>query len=1186
MYSGAGKSRGGGGRGGSVGKSNIRTTFQRSSPAPPTNRLSIGGGGGGAPSRNRCSLPSGASTSSNDTKEESFRLVRGSELNYAMIIRLAPDLVEEIKRVEAQGGEPKIKFDANANNPAGNVINVGGKDFRFTWSHEPGDLCDIYEERKSAEDCTGTLVESGSAWRKLNVQRVLDESTKNHVKMRSEEAERKLKSRKAIVLDPGNPSMKNQMKALAAAETNPWRMPYKQKKEPPLKKRIPEPPSGPPKSMYKSGLLTTPTKGRHSTSPLTSPPQQPVAPASPFPNSNNNNKGRLSMENIFGYEAINKSNSSEKDLPSKMKNSAGLDKRGRKLKVENSPDLRSMLVSLLKENPSGMSFKALEKAVGDAFPNSVKQIEPIIKKIATYHAPGKYLLRPEVDMESSKKSSPIDGSSLLDNRNQSSPQPPAPGSDFSMRPDGNDMEEMQKIGSKPEESPNDFDKIDIEHESPDIFTDKRFSDSEIKISDGERPVASSSDSGSDSDSESDSHNSGSRSRSKSRSPVGSGSGSSSDSESDASSNSKEASDEDVDIMSSDDDKEKNKELQSSEPGELKSPFEWKPTDLEPVSILTDDKQDDHVLDVVDIEKDLLEDDQFGHMAGATSSPSNKGSQRAEETKRHPPGLNGPREDHSFAGAASRERENEVEGDDSKLRLSNHSGSVPKNKSKRRLEDEKYHNGEHDRSKRLKAVNLNEPLVDITGNSPTVDVPHDPFTEEILNIKKTKTGREGSVDDVIHKSYNQDTYGKSSSDIQQLARKSKVTAATERAGKHDEIIERGVQREKVNRERQDDGGLINDKRLAKFPREAAVDKQTMPVYSHYKEQDMLDNMKEAASVTNEQMDHRFKDGNLNHVQRSPAENGRSLRREPPDLEVGELRTKDSSAYKKRFERNGSFKKSENKPTSSEYWNSDINKGKSSGRVSLESRNTPIPKAAIQISGILEGSKRRSPDHYANDSTSHHHITGQPGVNSLDPISLSNKIVEVNNSNIESDAVTGLGSASSMKQQDYRRSGIPPSSREKRKHQPNNSGNLHDKRKDPSRTESNNGSQKRRESSSDENSCPYSKYEREEPDLKGPIKGVSQYEEYVREYVEKHDSYMSLNKILESYRNEFSQVAKDLEAAEGRDTARYHDLVAQLHESYRQCGAKVKRLKKIFIVLHEELKCLKQMMKDFAASYAKD
>jgi len=75
------------------------------------------------------------------------------------------------------------------------IIDVGGKEFRFTWSRD-GDLCDIYEQRKSGVDGDGLLVESGCAWRKVNVQRILDESTQNRVKMRSEEAEHKLKSRK------------------------------------------------------------------------------------------------------------------------------------------------------------------------------------------------------------------------------------------------------------------------------------------------------------------------------------------------------------------------------------------------------------------------------------------------------------------------------------------------------------------------------------------------------------------------------------------------------------------------------------------------------------------------------------------------------------------------------------------------------------------------------------------------------------------------------------------------------------------------------------------------------------------------------------------------------------------------------------------------------------------------------
>jgi hypothetical protein len=78
------------------------------------------------------------------------------------------------------------------------IIDVGGKEFKFTWASERGELCDIYEERQSGEDGNGLLLECGSAWRKVNVQRILDESAKNLVKMRSEEAERLSKSRKFV----------------------------------------------------------------------------------------------------------------------------------------------------------------------------------------------------------------------------------------------------------------------------------------------------------------------------------------------------------------------------------------------------------------------------------------------------------------------------------------------------------------------------------------------------------------------------------------------------------------------------------------------------------------------------------------------------------------------------------------------------------------------------------------------------------------------------------------------------------------------------------------------------------------------------------------------------------------------------------------------------------------------------
>ncbi|KAK9088280.1 hypothetical protein Scep_027362 [Stephania cephalantha] len=49
-----------------------------------------------------------------------------------MIIRPAPNLVDEIERVEA-GGTPRIKFDSNANNPSGNAAEGEKSDADRIW---------------------------------------------------------------------------------------------------------------------------------------------------------------------------------------------------------------------------------------------------------------------------------------------------------------------------------------------------------------------------------------------------------------------------------------------------------------------------------------------------------------------------------------------------------------------------------------------------------------------------------------------------------------------------------------------------------------------------------------------------------------------------------------------------------------------------------------------------------------------------------------------------------------------------------------------------------------------------------------------------------------------------------------------------------------------------------------------
>lgn len=112
------------GRGGGRGSKRIHNSF----PPPPSNRsaAAVGSGRlsmGGAAPRNRNANPEHA-TSATPAVEETFKLITGNPLNFAMIIRLAPDLIEEIKRVEAQGGTARIKFGSNANNPSGNVCLV------------------------------------------------------------------------------------------------------------------------------------------------------------------------------------------------------------------------------------------------------------------------------------------------------------------------------------------------------------------------------------------------------------------------------------------------------------------------------------------------------------------------------------------------------------------------------------------------------------------------------------------------------------------------------------------------------------------------------------------------------------------------------------------------------------------------------------------------------------------------------------------------------------------------------------------------------------------------------------------------------------------------------------------------------------------------------------------------------
>ncbi|KAJ8535877.1 hypothetical protein K7X08_034278 [Anisodus acutangulus] len=1135
-----------------------------------------------------------------------------------MIIRLAPDLVEEIKRVEAEGGAAKIKFDANANNSLGNVISVGSKDFRFTWSREPGDLCDIYEERRSGEDGNGLLVESGGAWRKLNVQRVLDESFKNHVKMRSEEAEKKLKSRKAIVLDHGNPSLKSQVKAMAAAEANPWRMGFKQKKETPFKKRKSEPPPGGSYGpAYKSGSsATTHSKGKPSASPLYFSPEPSGAPASPFGNVNLL-KGQITVDDVIPPQTMTKATSSDKEIPSKTTTSSSQDKVGRKSHTgATSTDLRSMLISLLTENQSkGISLKALEKAVGETFPNSAKQIEPIIKKIATYQAPGRYFLKPEVDIESFPKPAPESGSSPEDQIQPSSgpdefDQLPAPQPVLLPKTDSSEMEEGAVSDSKPQEA-SDAIEVDILHLSPDR---------------SERQANSSSSSGSDSDSESSDSgsDSGSQSRSRSKSVA---SGSSSDSESDASSNSKEASDEDVDIMS-DDDKETNHKLRASEQIQCGS------LDFEPGQFVVGEMEDLNVADIVEIE-DLPEGGQVAEMAVIPDSgPMRDDEKPVQEIRPLSSDRHEHKQRHVQIGKLPHEAENvsyqnhssEIERVDMhsfKHELSNSVQKSQKSKSKR-VRDEKRSVDKVEKNKRVKTQNSIQQQSSGGRNSTFVENSHlspdkpseGPFKGLHMQMEDG-TSRDAAGDFGSQISYNQAVSRKSASELLQPDRRSvdftarsKTPTSSERPIKQGEssghttkYAERNLQmnegfpsqRDKVSRDSQDEYGIVSDKRERKIPKDGVGNQQRTSVDLNLNK---YDNPLPGTSPKD----------NMGNTGKFSFVNGRGhmLQREFSDLELGELREpplQETAGLKKQVERKSSFK-GENRPSSSDYWNFESSKGRPADKNVADFRSSPLQSSSLP-SGTPDGlSKRRTPERHAENFSRPPQKVAQPQpqqsrprINQNDIGSQYNQPVEVHSSRqIEEEGSLGTGqevhaenrrksSAGAREQHELKHSVLPPSVKQNKGQMSSLAAEINDRHEDASLPGSYEGHQRMRESSPGEMSS-YSKYEKEEPELKGPIEIFAQYEEYVQEYREKYDSYCSINKLLESYRNEFMKLGKELEVSRGRDTQRFYDMLGQLKDSYRKCGPRHKRLKKIFIVLHEELKHLKQMIKNFAVSYARD
>ncbi|WOG89356.1 hypothetical protein DCAR_0208594 [Daucus carota subsp. sativus] len=1099
MFGAAGKS-GRGGRGG-TGKRKLPSKFRSASRnLPPSGRPSVDA------SRNNRTTTATTAVASTAPAEETYDLVTGNPLNFAMIIRLTPDLVDEIKRAESQAGSARIKFHANPNYPSGNVIDVGGKEFRFTWSREMGDLCDIYEECQSGEYGNGQLVESGCAWRKLNVQRVLDESTKNHVKMMSEEAERKSKSRKVTILDHGSSSMKTQIKALAAAEATPWKMPFKQKKEPPYKKGTTEPPSGPPKSANKHVLSSTPSKGRISSSPLPSAREQPLVSASPS-RTRSLSRAYASIDDNMSIQASSKEkpSSSEKGMPNRVITNAVPDKQAGKGNLGVKPtDLRSMLIVLLRENPRGMSLKALEKSVGQDFPNSGAQIKLIIKKVATYQPPGRYILKSGAEPESFQKPVSQSGSSPENKKQEASRRSDKcddihdPVNKASMKTHTQN-DEPANLNSEPGEVLTDAEKHKISLQSPDLHAEKEVLDNSGRMV----ATSSNSQSGSDSsDSECDS-GSHSRSRSKSRSLLGSGSGSSSDSETDTSSKSKEGSDEEVDIMTSDDDNVLKDRLQASEPELSASPVLQRPEGLL-LQNATNEKKDIHAAEVIEIREN-----------------SHGCAQVAKF-------------DAYFLGSVSSDKEGEQ-----------HSQVI-------------------------------KPLSDYHAVPQETQVPRGDLYREKDGFRLEQS----------------DGYQRKSEG------KSKKRSAEDLFDDTD-VCSKKLKGSATRAPIQSEDGYKNEKRPSKNPRDGAVDKKMAPADSHHrKKAELPGKTVEVGSVLNSSLVYPLKDSNISDVGRSAIIDILNLRRESSVLELGELRDPlpEMTPGIKQSDKIGSINQTVRQL---DYWNPDISKERPAGKTGVDSVEPSSANLNAGVIGNYKGLyKSGSQGHDEDLSAVQCNPPQLRRVNQAEVVSQLTNLSDVDSNCKQNKALSsqvvgreGYGDAQrkvpgAMAQLLDDVQGRPLSTIESERRKTDSSANLSDIYNDPPILDSRAGGKENRGTFFNTNDLSYYKYEKDKPELKGPIKDQSQYMEYVKEFQEKYDSYFSISKILESERNEFLKFGRDLEAAKENDMIKYCSILEKLRESYRRCGTRHKRLKKVYVVLHRELETLKEMIRDYANRCPKD
>lgn len=686
-----------------------------------------------------------------------------------------------------------------------------------------------------------------------------------------------------------------------------------------------------------------------------------------------------------------------------------------------------------------------------------------------------------------------------------------------------DIDEQAQLNSKFDDESNAQKRVDILQHSPDLVREKKASDN------SEGQAGSSSDSGSDSDSDSDSDSSDSgsdsgshsKSRSRSRSPVGSGSGSSSDSESDASSSGKEGIDEDVDIMTSDDDKDPNLKFQA------RGTDDSRPLQNEIHNNLEDDGFDavdieDHGDEAVDIEGQGSDPiDIEGHGSDAVDTENDLEIQHAgnKEDPKKPEADLRTLSDHDELDDRQKFMRNLFEDKDTTVNgsfghdPSDSSERITEIKSKRppdlkpieeRSEIAKRSKGEKSAQRPtfgVREARSMESPVQSSPNKSTGEPSKGPATQMMNN----RVDWEGISDFGSQKGHNQPFSGKPGPDTQRSARKSfdqsgraKIRDRSDKPNKHGrKSSEKGFlahegypsQMDNIHRDIQNEDSISKENKGPRKHKESSGSgaKISMPF-------DPISGADSLSEVSK-----------LNETGQIPSShmgNGRGikLQRELSDLELGELREPlpEESLSKKQFDRKGSFKQTDNKSSTSDNCNSDLSKGKSVGKTVLDPGKSSPPNLSVGVG-------RSNPEYPVEDSIRNNgrNVQSQPqhlsGVDNAEVGSQFNKSTEASSKSRQIEARVGggqEGSAESQKkvpfgasQQHETKRGASHSVKDSRKQSTDKVTDPVGGRKDTHLTESS-GGKKRKRCSSDEDTTTYFKYDKDEPDLKGPIKDLSQ------------------------------------------------------------------------------------------------